>query len=96
MMLHRMSTAYVDQGNDILGHIMDTQSCQVQWGTLFIRLRKVVKLTIKLIGKISILSSSNKFTGMLIRKVRQINKKVDKEKLIKKVGQKSSSKEEES
>jgi hypothetical protein len=41
MMLHRMSTAYVDQCNHILGHIMDTYSSQLsdmQWRTLLTRL----------------------------------------------------------
>jgi hypothetical protein len=41
MMLHRMSTAYVDQCNHILGHIMDTYSSELsdmQWRTLLTRL----------------------------------------------------------
>jgi hypothetical protein len=40
MMLHRMSTAYVDQCNHILGHIMDTYSSELsdmQWRTLLTR-----------------------------------------------------------
>jgi hypothetical protein len=41
MMLHRMSTAYVDQCNHILGNIMDTYAPELsgmQWRTLLTRL----------------------------------------------------------